>query len=139
MHVPDAGIVYTGDILFSKGTPIVWAGPIGNWVGACDRILALAPSAVVPGHGPLSTVAEVRDCREYLTMVEREARIRHDAGMSSFDAAADIALGEFGDWGEWGRIAVNVETLYRSIDASHTPVDIVELFRRMTVLERGPR
>src|SRR5262245_61576200 len=29
--VPDAGTVYTGDILFIGGTPVVWAGPISNW------------------------------------------------------------------------------------------------------------
>src|SRR3954452_3705234 len=26
VHVPDAGVVFTGDILFVEGTPIVWAG-----------------------------------------------------------------------------------------------------------------
>ncbi|MEP6298575.1 MAG: MBL fold metallo-hydrolase, partial [Ilumatobacter sp.] len=28
VHVPDANTVYTGDILFVGGTPIVWAGPL---------------------------------------------------------------------------------------------------------------
>ncbi len=32
VHVPDASTVYTGDILFIGGTPIVWAGPLSNWV-----------------------------------------------------------------------------------------------------------
>ena len=137
VHVPDAELVLTGDILFSHGTPIVWAGPIGNWVTACDRILELAPTAVVPGHGPMSTMTDVRDCRSYLAMVEREATVRFEAGMSSSDAAADIALGDFGDWGEWGRIAVNVETAYRALDPAHKNVNIVELFQRMARLERG--
>src|SRR5690606_29861526 len=26
VFVPDAGVVYTGDILFAQGTPIAWAG-----------------------------------------------------------------------------------------------------------------
>ena len=37
--VPDARTVYTGDILFIGGTPIVWAGPLSNWVAACDLML----------------------------------------------------------------------------------------------------
>lgn len=137
VHVPDADAVFTGDILFSHGTPIVWAGPLGNWVAACDRIVALAPSVVVPGHGPVSTLAEVRDCREYLAMVEREATQRFHAGMDPFEAAKDIALGEFREWGEWGRIAVNVDTVYRSLNPSHRGADVVTMFRRMAELERA--
>jgi cyclase len=135
VHVQSAHTVFTGDILFSHGTPIVWAGPLSNWIAACDRIIALAPTVVVPGHGPVSTLAEVRDCREYLVMVEREARVRHEAGMTSEEAARDIALGEFREWGEWGRIAVNVDTAYRSFDADYKGVDIFEMFRRMAKLE----
>ncbi len=137
VHVPSAHTVFTGDILFSHGTPIVWAGPLSNWIGACDRITALAPTVVVPGHGPVSTLADVRDCREYLSMVDREARVRHDAGMTSEEAARDIALGDFREWGEWGRIAVNVDTAYRSFDADYRGVDIFEMFRRMAKLEAG--
>ena len=37
------------------GHPIVWAGPVANWIAACDRVLALQPTVVVPGHGPLAT------------------------------------------------------------------------------------
>ena len=41
VHVPDARTVFTGDILFIGGTPIVWAGPLSNWVAACDLMLGL--------------------------------------------------------------------------------------------------
>ena len=41
VHVPDAGVVFTGDLLFIEGTPIAWQGPIPNWLDACERILAL--------------------------------------------------------------------------------------------------
>ncbi len=37
VHLPDDGVVFTGDILFHGGHPIVWAGPVGNWIAACDR------------------------------------------------------------------------------------------------------
>ena len=63
-YVPDARTVYTGDILFIGGTPIVWAGPLGNWVAACDLMLGMDIDVVVPGHGPLtdkSGIAAVRD------------------------------------------------------------------------------
>ena len=51
-HVPDAGVVFTGDILFIDGTPIMWAGPVSNWLGACDAIIELGartPDSSVTG------------------------------------------------------------------------------------------
>lgn len=30
VHVPDAGVLFGGDLLFIGCTPIVWAGPLAN-------------------------------------------------------------------------------------------------------------
>ena len=54
VHVPDAGVLFGGDLLFIGCTPIVWAGPIANWVAACDAMIALDAPTVVPGHGPVT-------------------------------------------------------------------------------------
>lgn len=140
VHVPDARTVYTGDILFIGGTPIVWAGPLSNWIAACDLMLSMDVDTVVPGHGPLTGRSGIIEVRDYLAFVETEATGRHDAGLDAFDAAKDIAalLGassRFGDWGESGRIAVNVDTVYRTLDPNHTTPDVVEQFRRMAELE----
>ena len=135
--VPDARTVFTGDILFIGGTPIVWAGPLSNWVAACDLILGMDVETVVPGHGPVTDKSGVAAVRDYLAYIEQEATARHDAGMDAWDAARDIALHGFGEWGERGRIAVNVDTVYRTIDPAHRSPDIVEQFRRMSVLDRA--
>ena len=142
VHVPDARTIYTGDILFIGGTPIVWAGPLSNWVAACDLMLALDVDTVVPGHGPLTDTAGILAVRDYLGFVDAEATRRQAAGMDAFDAARDIGrlLGvdeRFHEWGEFGRIAVNVETVYRTLDPEHSTPDVVEQFRRMAELERG--
>src|SRR5439155_11681230 len=52
VHVPSAGVLFSGDILFAGSHPIAWAGPVSNWIAACDRIIALGPEVIVPGHGP---------------------------------------------------------------------------------------
>ncbi len=41
VHVPEDRTVFTGDILFVEGHPVLWAGPVDNWVATCDQILAL--------------------------------------------------------------------------------------------------
>jgi glyoxylase-like metal-dependent hydrolase (beta-lactamase superfamily II) len=51
-YVPDAATVFTGDLLFIEGTPMIWAGPVSNWLAACDRILELdALPALRPRRG----------------------------------------------------------------------------------------
>jgi len=140
--VPDAGVVYTGDILFIGGAPIVWAGPLANWIRACDLMLGMDLETVVPGHGPITDKTGVTAVRDYLDFVDREAGARHAAGMDAFDAARDIAreLGateRFATLGEFGRIAVNVEAVYRELDPAHRTPDVVEQFRRMAAIESG--
>jgi glyoxylase-like metal-dependent hydrolase (beta-lactamase superfamily II) len=142
VHVPDTRTVFTGDILFIDGTPIVWTGPLSNWIAACDLMLGMDVDVVVPGHGPLTDKAGVTAVRDYLEFVDAEATARHEAGMDAFDAAREIAAevgagSAFAAWGEAGRIAVNVETVYRTLDPAHRTPDVIEQFRRMARLERG--
>ena len=130
-YVPDAATVFSGDILFVGGTPIVWAGPTSNWLAACERILALDARTIIPGHGPVSGPDGVHIVQSYLTYVREQARIRFDAGLDADDAADDIDLGEFADLGDPERIVVNVETLYREFDPARAAVSVPELFARM--------
>jgi cyclase len=131
VHVPSDRTVFTGDILFIEGTPIMWAGPVGNWIEACDSIIALDCETIVPGHGPVTDKRGVRAVQSYLTYIRDEARKRFDAGLSARDAAHDIALGDYDSWGDAERIAVNVASLYREFAHDHTPPNPAELFALM--------
>jgi cyclase len=117
VHVPDAATVFTGDLLFVDGTPIVWAD-FDNWIVACDRILALDARVLVPGHGPVTDASGVRDVQRYLRYVREEARRRFDAGMDADSAADDIDITDFAGWGDPERLAANVGAAYRAFDPS---------------------
>ncbi len=129
--LPDGDVVFTGDILFHGSTPIMWAGPIGNWIAACRRIRELGPRVVVPGHGPLADVEGVAQFERYLEWIDGEATARFNAGMSSIDAAWDIELGEYADWGDWERTIVNVDSIYAGLDPSHERLNAVKAFKEM--------
>ncbi|MEY2626438.1 MAG: hypothetical protein RJB08_197 [Actinomycetota bacterium] len=138
--VPDSRVVYTGDILFIGGAPIVWAGPLENWIAACDLMLGMDVDVVVPGHGPVTDKAGVVQVRDYLTSVLESATKCHGAGIDVFEAARRIASEMLGnsatsDLREYGRIAVNVDTVYRTLDPNHETANVVEQFRRMAAIE----
>ena len=134
VYLPEDRVIFTGDILFIDGTPIIWEGPVANWIAACERIESLDLETIVPGHGPLTDKAGVRAVRDYLHFVRDEARARFDAGMSASDAARDISLGEYRKWLDAERIAVNVHTLYREFSGSSERATALELFGLMAEL-----
>jgi glyoxylase-like metal-dependent hydrolase (beta-lactamase superfamily II) len=138
VHLPNDGVVFTGDILFHGGHPVVWAGPVRNWIAACDRVLDLGAETVVPGHGPLATADAVGDLKGYFEYLMAEARVRFDAGLTPLDAARDIDLGPYKGWGESERLVVNVQACYRDFGAE-LPGDALALMAAMAALARGRR
>jgi len=108
-------VVYTGDIVFAGGTPIVRAGPFSNWIAACERILALGAELIVPGHGPVCPVAKVAAMVDYLQHIWEQASSRFAAGLPADQAAREIELGRFAAWPESERLAVNVAAVYREL------------------------
>jgi len=131
VHVPGDRTVFTGDILFVDGTPIMWAGPVQNWIDACRRIVEMDVETVVPGHGPITDERGVAAVQGYLEYVRDETRKRYDAGMDAFEAAKDIALGDYASWGDAERIVVNVDRLYREFSGDESAPEIATLFSQM--------
>ena len=151
VHVPDAGVVYAGDILFVGSTPVMWAGPVINWTNAIDRLVGLDANTYVPGHGPVCGRDEAEAVKRYWIWLEAAARHRFGLGMSAWEAARDIALSpEFGthEWSKWSapeRIVVNVHTLERErrgeLGGEPSPRELVTIFSRVALLaeELGER
>ena len=135
VHVPDARVLYTGDILFVGGTPVVWAGPTSRWIAACDRILDMDLRAIVPGHGPVVDKSGVVPVRDYLQLVLDEATKRHDDGLDVEQAVASIDLGRYAGLPEHGRLAQNVLNVYQELDPTVPRPSRYDVLGRMGALE----
>ena len=139
LHLPDDHVVFTGDIVFHRGTPVMWAGPIDGWIRACERIIDLRPDVVVPGHGAVTDVDGVRAARDYLVFARDELTQRFEAGMGYLEAVQDLDLGPYAELHAPGRIVVTAHTMYRAFDPAAAPVDVLTLFTQMAQLERDLR
>ncbi len=126
-HVPDAGVLFGGDLLFIGCTPIVWAGPIANWIRACDVMIALDAPIVVPGHGPVTDPDGIRAVRGYLAHVAEQAEAAHRRGLSWAEAADTIDLGEYATWLDAERVVVNVYQRYRELDPATPQLEVMAL------------
>lgn len=127
VHVPDTGVLFGGDLLFIGCTPIVWAGPIANWVAACDAMIALDAPTVVPGHGPVTDPDGIRAVRGYLAHVAEQAEAAYRKGLSWSEAADTIDLGEYATWLDAERVVVNVYQRYRELDPQTPQLEVMAL------------
>jgi len=131
VHVLADRTLFTGDMLFIDGHPLVWAGPVANWIKACDLMLGLDVETVVPGHGPITDKAGIRAVKGYFEYLLAEARKRYDAGMDEVSATRDIAMDRYNDWIDPERIVVNVAACYRDFRGDTTTPDTMTLRARM--------
>jgi glyoxylase-like metal-dependent hydrolase (beta-lactamase superfamily II) len=136
VHVPERGVLFAGDVLFRLCTPIGWAGTFAGWAAALDRIVALAPDVIVPGHGPLCGVEGALEMKAYLAFVRGEARRHFEAGRTVLEAAERIDLGPYAGWTEPERLVFQVERAYRELrgEAWDAPLDAPALLRSMYAL-----
>jgi len=132
VYIPKDRTVFTGDILFNEGHPILWAGPIANWITACDLMLGWDLETVVPGHGAITDKSSIRNLKEHLIYIDAEARKRYDAGMGVEEAALDIVMDAYDQWSDPERIVINVMSLFREYGAPPSTSPRIELHAMMS-------
>ena len=53
VHVPEEGLVFTGDTIFSGCQTWLMTSDVDGWLAALERIRGLDFERIVPGHGPV--------------------------------------------------------------------------------------
>lgn len=66
LHLPDDGILFAGDLILSKQHLTLASGDPEHWLVVLERLADLRPEHIVPGHGPVGTMEDLRAAREYL-------------------------------------------------------------------------
>lgn len=80
--LPQERIVFAGDIVYVGRTPgVMEFSDSAAWLESFVAIEALDPEHVVPGHGPLTTLAQAQaDTRDYLQNLRDKMRAHIDEG-----------------------------------------------------------
>ena len=74
LYVEEDGVLYAGDLVFKGRVPFVGDADSRLWLKALDKLIALKPRVLVPGHGEVSTqpLADLALTRDYLTYLRQE-------------------------------------------------------------------
>ena len=100
-----ANVLHTGDVYFNGMYPFIdvsSGGSIDGMIRAIDRILELANenTKLIPGHGPLSNVGELRKYRQTLQTVAERVRVMVEEGKSKAEVIASKPTRDFDEaWG----------------------------------------
>ena len=101
--VPDANVVFSGDLVWHKHLPNLIDASTGPWIKTLDTLLAEHPSATfVSGHGDISTADDVRNFRGYLVTLREAVSKAQAAGKSDDELVKDVTAQlkpKYGDWG----------------------------------------
>jgi cyclase len=94
-HVPDAGVVATGDLLVHP-IPFAFGAFPRGWRGALDSVAALRAAVVLPGHGPaLRDVRYLRLVRDALDSLGQRVNAAVTRGADRTGARSAAALDDF--------------------------------------------
>ena len=131
VQLPRERVLFAGDIMFVGGYPVIWHGSVDGWIRACERILAMDVDVIVPGHGPITDKAGVRELRDYLAYVQVEAADAYRGGLTVRDAAARIDLSAYAEWGNPERIVMMVDAVHRQLAGDESGPDQLALIAAM--------
>jgi len=94
-YVPDAKVVFTGDLGWSKTLPNLVDATVNDWIPTLDKMLAQYSTAkFVPGHGSVANASDIKDFRDYLEDLRDRVKKGIADGLNNDQAKQQLNLPE---------------------------------------------
>ncbi len=117
VYLPREKVLFAGDVAFHYVVPGPFDCHVSGWIRVADRVADLDIEVIVPGHGPIGTKVELREMRDYLALVRREARKSYRGGEPATEAARRLNVGGFYTrWANPERLPLIVQRLYMEFE-----------------------
>ena len=116
-YVPDANVVFTGDMSWRKTLPNLVDATVNDWIPSLDTLLKQYPTAkYVPGHGEVASADEVREFRDYLDDLRTRVKQAIAEGVPIDQAKERLKLPEkYKGFAFQNFAAPNVEDMYKEL------------------------
>ena len=112
VSVPDAGVVFCGDLFWRKTLPNLIDATTSAWIHTLTDLAVLpaqtanngaasASAVFVPGHGDVGTSADVREFQKYLEYLRSTVQKAVDAGKSGDDLVNAVLPDLTKTYGSW--------------------------------------
>lgn len=120
LYLPDDGILFVGDLLTTKRHPFLCDGDPGELPRILDLITRLNPIAIIPGHGHISTLADVQAMQAYLALLTETAMTElafqyEDDQVVSQKVAKFAIPAHYKEWSNPEFFNINLHFLYQRV------------------------
>ena len=96
--VPDAGIAFTGDLVFTNMHPYMTDSYPEYWMNNVTLLKHIGISRIVPGHGPLGNRDNIEKMIQYIAVIEEQAITMYREGLT-FEDLEPLTIPEpFNNW-----------------------------------------
>jgi len=122
-YIPDAKVLFSGDMVFNKRIPYTGDSDIRQWQGSLYRLIATFPEAkVIPGHGDVTDVTGLQAQQAYFSGLERLAlewkgqTLTKEQALAKFAKVPDL----YKDYKFHGLYSINLDSAYEQFTRSAT-------------------
>ena len=86
-----SGVLVAGDLVFNGYFPVFRDASCAGWLDALERLIDLAPSHVVPGHGPVASAGCLVDMIELLSELKASVAEALNQGVPRHELPSVVA------------------------------------------------
>ncbi|GAA3170753.1 MULTISPECIES: MBL fold metallo-hydrolase [Streptomyces] len=131
--LPERRVLFAGDLVFSGVTPFVLMGSVAGALEVLDRLRALEPLHVVPGHGPVGGPELLDANAGYLRRVQELARAGLAEGATPLEVARASGPGPYAGLLDGERLLPNLVRAYAELSGAGraAPLDVPAAFGEM--------
>ena len=118
VFVPDAGVAFTGDLLWRNAVPNLVDGTTPAWIATLDALAKTNPQyTFIPGHGDVANARDVSAFRDYLSALRTLVGDVQRQGKSGAALVEAVMLTLKKNYGQWDFFAFLAEPNIRDMEA----------------------
>jgi glyoxylase-like metal-dependent hydrolase (beta-lactamase superfamily II) len=120
VYVPDANVVFTGDLGWSRTLPNLVDATVNQWIPTLDKLLTDYKTArFVPGHGQVADSTDIQAFRNYLADLTVTVRQAIDSGLTAEQAKEQLKLpAPYKDFAFQTFAKPNIDDMYKEIQGT---------------------
>lgn len=117
VYVPRDKLLISGDILVKKMIPSFVDAHVGSWIDTLAKIQEWDIETVIPGHGPLMTMADVKAMHQRMADLYAGVKAGYNQGMMDSEIRKTLDLSEWRTMKEFeGQMGININRAYLEIE-----------------------
>lgn len=119
VYLPEDKVLVGGDILVNTLTPNLRDGNLANWIATLDEVKQFDAKAIVPGHGPLMTQADVKNLHDMMAAFYAGVEAGYKKGLTDSEIRKTLDLKKWEKLKEFDTtMGANINRAYLEVEAA---------------------